>query len=235
MQMLKGQEIALWQIDLDASHLDTLAASLNPMESDKAGRFHSLALQTRYRRSQGALRQIMSSYLDVPPAAVAFQHGAFGKPTLAGHALQFNLSHSGNTMLLAIARHSVGVDVEQCAETPVDLDPLLELLCHADERTAMAALAPNQRRQLFYPLWTRKEAYLKALGTGLSVDFRLVSFAPVDTGIWQGRHDGMPSSVPYYCRDLPHSDAAFCATVCSQQPQAPVSLHYLLAECGPFG
>ncbi|WP_071323155.1 4'-phosphopantetheinyl transferase family protein [Janthinobacterium sp. 1_2014MBL_MicDiv] len=235
MQMLEGQDIALWQVDLDDSHLDAFAASLNPLENDKAQRFRSLALQTRYRRSQGALRQILSDYLDVPPAAVAFRHGAFGKPALAGQALQFNLSHSGNTMLLAIARHAVGVDLEQCAGAPFDIEPLLELLCHADERAAMAALAPDQRRQLFYPLWTRKEAYLKALGTGLSVDFRLVSFAPVDTGLWQVRHEGMPSSAPYYCRDLPRGDAAFCAAVCSQQPQAPLSPRCLLAAGSPCG
>lgn len=235
MPIPDAQEIALWQVDLDDSRLDALGASLNPQENDKAGRFRSPALQTRYRRSQGALRQIMADYLDLPPAAIAFRHGAFGKPALAGHALHFNLSHSGNAMLLAVARHAVGVDLEQSAGTPADLASLLELLCHADERVAMEALAPARRGQLFYQLWTRKEAYLKALGTGLSVDSRLVSFAPVDTGLWQVRHDGMRASTPYYCRDLPLGDAAFCAAVCSQQPQAPLSLRCLLADGSPIG
>lgn len=235
MQMLEGQEIALWQIDLDDIRLDALGASLNPLENNKACRFRSLALQTRYRRSQGTLRQILSGYLDMPPAAVAFQHGPLGKPALAGNALHFNLSHSGNAMLLAVARHSVGVDVEQCTGTPLDLDPLLDLLCHAEERAVMEALSPSLRQQLFYQLWTRKEAYLKALGTGLSVDCRLVSFAPVDTGLWQVRHVGMPSSAPYFCRDLPDSDAALCAAVCSQQPQATLNPCCGLTACVPLG
>ncbi|MDZ5634890.1 4'-phosphopantetheinyl transferase family protein [Janthinobacterium sp. GMG1] len=235
MQTPEAQEIALWQVDLDDSRLDAFAASLNRLENDKADRFRSLALQTRYRRSQGVLRQILSDYLDVPPAAVAFRHGAFGKPSLAGQALHFNLSHSGDAMLLAVARHAVGVDVEQCAGTPLDLDPLLDLLCHADERAAMAALAPDQRRQQFYQLWTRKEAYLKALGTGLSVDCRLLSFAPVDTGLWRMRHEGTPATIPYYCRDLPHGDVASYAAVCSQQPAAPLSLRCLSAAGSPRG
>jgi|GEM_PF-1007304 4'-phosphopantetheinyl transferase len=235
MPIPDAQEIALWQVKLDDSRLDALGASLNRLENDKADRFRSLALQTRYRRSQGALRQIMSSYLDVPPAAVAFQHGAFGKPALAGHALQFNLSHSGDAMLLAVARHAVGVDVERCAGAPLDLAPLLDLLCHADERAAMEAVAPEQRQLLFYQLWTRKEAYLKALGTGLSVDCRLLSFTPVDAGLWRVRHDGMRASTPYYCRDLQLGDAALCAAVCSRHPQAPLSLRCLLADGSPAG
>jgi 4'-phosphopantetheinyl transferase len=121
----------------------------------------------RFVAAHAALRLILGAYLDLAPDALAFALGEHGKPSLRqpldpdGARLEFNLAHSGDLALVAVARdHPVGVDVERWSE--VEHLELAERFFSRTERDALRALASvaEQLDAGFFAAWTRKEAYL---------------------------------------------------------------------------
>src|SRR5207237_1874899 len=117
------------------------------------------------------LRKTLAEYLSVRPHDLSFTYGPFGKPALPprldGTRLEFNLSHSGDMAVLAISRGpAVGVDVEQVIRVS-ELDSIASRFFSASEKAALNAVPAHARDSAFYSCWTRKEAFLKALGDGL--------------------------------------------------------------------
>lgn len=164
----------VWRVDLRVS-ADCAArfiAALSPDERDRADRFRFPEHRERFIAAHGALRDILSRYLDVPAGRLAFSITPHGKPVLAapGHTwLQFNLSHSGDLALIAVSRDCpVGIDVEQMIP-PDNFPRLVEQFFSANENAAFRALPESKRAAAFFAGWTRKEAYVKALGTGVSL------------------------------------------------------------------
>jgi len=159
------------------------------------------------------------------PIEIALKRAAHGKPFLAGsHCtnLRFNLSHSGDAVLCALARgREIGVDIE----ATVPSDDLLNIATQffaPDECAALAARNGGERTALFYQLWTRKEAYLKARGKGLSHPLNSFSVmpnlqAPPDPIIRD--LDSGPEST-WYCYELPAPQGYAAATVVSQAASA---------------
>jgi 4'-phosphopantetheinyl transferase len=134
---------------------------------------------SRQRRSH-----LLGAYLGVPPSIVGFVYGPQDKPALAppldASGLQFNVSHSGEVALYAVGLHQrIGVDIEQ-ARPLDDLAALAERNFSAAERRALFTLPPEQRPLAFFTCWARKEAFIKALGEGLShpLDTFTVTLAP---------------------------------------------------------
>ena len=124
----------------------------------------------RYTLSHVALRHILARSSGQPPEALHFARNAFGKPSLVGHGegIAFNLSHSGELALCAVADSGeIGVDVEQ--QRGLELEDLAERFFNPAEYQALIALPPGQREPAFFACWTRKEAYIKARGLGLSL------------------------------------------------------------------
>ncbi|HUP42344.1 MAG TPA: 4'-phosphopantetheinyl transferase superfamily protein [Thermoanaerobaculia bacterium] len=175
-------EVQLWLADLDrpAVPLAALAATLDPEERKRAARFRFEVHRRRFTAGRGLLRWLLGRLLSAAPEALVFGYEAKGKPHLVlpqdgepgqhlGQGLRFNLSHSANGALLAVARgRDLGVDLE--AVRPMDdADALVERFFHPAERRAFAALGPEHRLTAFFSGWTRKEAYLKARGDGLSL------------------------------------------------------------------
>ena len=164
----------IWVIDLalSASQLARCAAILDPAESDRAARFVRQSDRARYQASHAALRLILGDALKIAPGDLRLQAGAAGKPELAGpnrNAVDFNLSHSGSLALVGVTHGAaIGVDVE--AIRPI-ADALRIARAHfaPDEAAALAELPADQIETAFFGLWTRKEAVVKALGTGLSL------------------------------------------------------------------
>jgi 4'-phosphopantetheinyl transferase len=121
----------------------------------------------RWVAARWALRRALSQYLGVEPAAVELEIGENGKPRLAGGSgLEFNLSHSGGLALVAVAERQVGVDVELIAPRQ-DLPALAERALPATDAAAVRAAPAADRAAVFYAAWTRHEARLKCLGSGL--------------------------------------------------------------------
>jgi 4'-phosphopantetheinyl transferase len=158
-----------------------LAAYLSPDEQTRAARFRFERDRRSFTIARGVLRSLLGRYMHVLPEQVRFAYGAQGKPDLDpqvhGVGLWFNLSHSGAVCLVAIAQNTlVGVDVEQLNPRVKQAD-LVDRFFSTTEQRHYHALPEEQKTAAFYALWTCKEAYLKATGSGLSGSLQRVSVA----------------------------------------------------------
>jgi len=160
--------VHVWKIALDQP-AEEFRALLSADESERASRFRVERGADRYTVGRGALRMILAGYTGAPPEALVFQYNGFGKPELAGSDVCFNLSHSHEIALVAAARgRAVGVDVERIRE-PVMIERIAERFFAPAEARAIAALPPDRQARAFFNCWTRKEAWIKARGEGLSI------------------------------------------------------------------
>ncbi|WP_188261726.1 4'-phosphopantetheinyl transferase family protein [Azospirillum tabaci] len=170
--MRKTGEIQLWYADLRglAHRLDAFRALLSPDEAARAARFATEALRTRCALRRGLLRHLLGRVLGRDPATLAFAYGPMGKPALPGGPA-FNLADCKDHVLIAIApveTVELGVDVERLRSVP-DAAGIAERFFAPEERDAFAALPDALRDEAFLNGWTRKEAFIKATGQGLSM------------------------------------------------------------------
>lgn len=149
------------------------AALLSEAERARAVRFRLQADHDRFVAGRGAMRWFVGQALGSDPASLMFGEGPHGKPyVVAERRVHFNVSHSGEWVLLALAaQHEVGVDVER-VRADLDVMEIAPTVFTPDETASLLALADDARRESFYRLWARKEAVLKAWGTGFSLDPR---------------------------------------------------------------
>jgi 4'-phosphopantetheinyl transferase len=182
----RADHVDVWATALDRgpAAIERLRAALDEAERARAARFHFERDARRFVVARAVLRDVLSAYLGVPPTDVRFVYGARDKPALApplaASGLRFNVSHAGEIALYAVGlRRQIGVDVEQVRALD-DLAALAERNFSRAERAALFALPPEQRPVAFFACWTRKEAYVKALGDGLAhpLDAFTVAFAP---------------------------------------------------------
>jgi len=194
---LLEDEVHVWRTGLDMAAVDLakLQRILSPDEQERAERFRFEADQRRAVIARGYLRLLLGEILDLPANRLQFEYDEFGKPRLnptQGVPLQFNVSHSGDLILIAITvGRAVGVDVERI-RTDVDVDGLAARFFSASERKTLASLAGPGRYEAFFTCWTRKEAYLKAreVGLALPLDQFDVSFLPdEEPRLLATRHD----------------------------------------------
>jgi 4'-phosphopantetheinyl transferase len=158
--------------------------SLSADERERAGRFHFSKDRQHYVAARGVLRDILGRYMGLAPQLIRFSYDSYNKPSLSaetgGGTLQFNVSHSHGLALYALTNgREVGVDIEFVREDFTGLD-IAENFFSPREVSALRALPPGERAVAFFDCWTRKEAYIKARGEGLSYPLRLftVSLAP---------------------------------------------------------
>jgi 4'-phosphopantetheinyl transferase len=168
-------EVHVWcaSLDLPSAWRNSLRKLLSPDEIERAERFHFERDRGRFVARRGVLRDLLGRYLGVDAATIAFVYNDFGKPGLGSlfedHGLRFNLSHSNGLALFAFTLGmDVGVDVEY-EQPEIEHEQLAGRYFSSYERDAIHALSPESRRQAFYVCWTRKEAYIKAHGEGLSL------------------------------------------------------------------
>jgi 4'-phosphopantetheinyl transferase len=161
--------------------IERLRRLLAPDERLAAERFHGAELQARYVVAHAALREILARYLSLPAPLLALARNTYGKPYLTEQPwLRFNLSHAGDLALVGVcARREIGIDLEQ-VRADLDVDALARHAFAPAEVAALTRLPPEQRTAAFYAAWTRKEAYVKARGLGLSLplDSFAVSLSP---------------------------------------------------------
>jgi len=149
-----------------------LRSVLAPEERARADRYLFPEDRRKFIVARGVLRSLLGEYLRVPPHAVNFHYRVHGKPCVAppcANPVLFNLSHSGELALLAFARdREIGVDVERLRPRE-NLLPLAERFFAATECAMLQGLTGESQLQGFFHCWTRKEAYIKAKGCGLSL------------------------------------------------------------------
>ena len=166
--------VHVWAVKLDDASVDLDRGRdlLSPDERERAARFRFERHRRRYLVAHIALHEILSRYLPIEPARLSFDLGTNGKPklhqALAASGIEFNLSHSNEMALLAVAHgREVGVDIEHAREK-FEFQEVAERFFTAKEVAAMRGLPSTLQRQAFFKCWTSKEAFLKARGTGLS-------------------------------------------------------------------
>lgn len=156
-----------WSLRTEARQFDAYWRLLSPEERARAERFVFERDRHRFVAARARMREVLGEIVGEPARTVHFEYGAQGKPSLAGVAsLHFNLSHSADRALLAIcAELPVGVDLEALGSADL---ALAQRFFSDDECAQLMALPKHQRSRGFFECWTRKEAFIKALGTGLS-------------------------------------------------------------------
>jgi len=185
---LPEDEVHLWNVDLAAvaEGEPRWEQILSADERARAKRFHFSRDRQYFTATRALLRTILGSYLDSDPKALLFHYSEKEKPSLSPlrcpNPVEFNVSHSGEMALLAFARErTLGVDVEQLREN-FDHAAIARRFFSEQEQRQLAALEPSERYHGFFRCWTRKEAYIKAQGAGLSLPFHQfdVSLKPKD-------------------------------------------------------
>ncbi|MCR9246728.1 MAG: 4'-phosphopantetheinyl transferase superfamily protein [bacterium] len=168
---LPANELHVWAVPL-AGDPEPFLAPLSAAERERASKFHFADHRRRYEITHGALRHVLAAYTGTAPAELQFRVGPRGKPYLDGSAAGagpfFSLSHSGKLTLIGIATSELGVDCEKLRH----LESFREIARkHFSEQefTRLEALTETARLLAFYRCWTRKEAYIKALGEGLTM------------------------------------------------------------------
>ncbi len=170
---LADEEVHVWcaSLNLEASRVNGLEQSLSVDERARAERFYFQKDNEHFIVARGLLRTILGRYLNMEPSQVRFSYGFYGKPFLAGEggdAFRFNLSHSYGFALYAISRGGeLGIDFEYVR--PESVDERLAERFSPREIAALRQLPANARQEAFFACWTRKEAYLKARGEGLTL------------------------------------------------------------------
>jgi 4'-phosphopantetheinyl transferase len=173
----------VWRVRVDS--FNPREDILSPDEREHAAKFHFDKDRNRYIVSHASLRETLARYLRAEPKELKFSVNEYGKPFLPEHDLGFNLSHSGEYALIAVTRgRNIGVDVEQI-RADVEIEKLASRYFSPREVSELMALPPERRIIAFYNCWTRKEAYIKAQGMGLSLplDSFDVSLAPGEPAI----------------------------------------------------
>jgi len=178
---LTDGEVHVWWIDLDlpAGEVGRLAAVLSDDERQRAARFRFPDLERRFVAARSTLRALIGRYASRDAADLAFRYGEHGKPSLdrddASH-IEFNVAHTGDVALIAVSRdRCVGIDVETVRPRE-SLDAIATRYFAPDECEWI--FAATQREDAFYTLWTRKEAVLKAIGCGISVELARIQVVP---------------------------------------------------------
>lgn len=164
-------QVSLWLCPLEAMPGPDAMAWLSDAEVDRARRFAAERDRRRYLAARCALRGHLSRHTRLPGERLRIVEGEFGKPRLADvPGCWFNLSHSADAALLGIGTSGeVGVDLEVRREVDA-VEALARRITSAAEFEAFLALDAPARNEAFLRLWTRKEACLKAVGTGLSIE-----------------------------------------------------------------
>ena len=172
---LSGDQVHVWCASVSGS-MDDAAALRELLSEDErihAQRYHFTSDRHRYCVSRGLLRALLAHYTQMQPTALTFSHGPRGKPTLscqpATGPVYFNISHCSDIVLYAVTRKTsaVGIDVEHVRVLP-DLCQIATRFFSQAERKELAGLNQDRQPEGFFNCWTRKEAYIKATGDGLS-------------------------------------------------------------------
>jgi 4'-phosphopantetheinyl transferase len=188
---LGAEDVHLWRalLNIPSDEIADLQEQLSPEERDRAARYKFPKDKRRFIVGRGILRRILSRYLAIIPQDIQIHYGAHGRPlieeTQNSVDLRFSVSHAEDLVLYALTRgRSIGVDLEYIRED-FDVLKIADNFFSEGETTTLQTLPSKMRGEGFYRAWTRKEAYLKACGSGLAINPRQVevSLVPDDPAV----------------------------------------------------
>jgi 4'-phosphopantetheinyl transferase len=188
---LSADEAHVWRAALDqpANVVSKLAPLLSPDEYQRAIRYYRPPDRDRYVVGRGILRKILSAYLALSPGELRFTYNEYGKPAVSDdqndRGLNFNLSHSAELILYAVTRErDVGIDIEHIREDFATFE-IAERFFSKDEVAALKSLPTHQRTIGFFNCWSRKEAFIKAKGMGVSYPLLKVDNDLQEVALWK--------------------------------------------------
>ncbi|MCK5830957.1 MAG: 4'-phosphopantetheinyl transferase superfamily protein [Methylococcales bacterium] len=193
-EVVKSNFVDLWYGEFllkDTEDKDYWAL-LNQCEKKKAATFSRKDLQQKYIKTRGIVRIILASYLNSDPKKIIIKTGEYGKPFVLDEEIYFNLSHTGNKLVIVVSNcTNVGVDIEKCRFRK-SLPALVEKCFSDTEISYWNALPEKQKTHMFFRFWVRKEAFVKAIGRGIAVGLNqcvinpdnqnYFSYIPIDYG-----------------------------------------------------
>jgi 4'-phosphopantetheinyl transferase len=204
-------EVHVWSALLNpaSAEIARFSETLSQDEKERANRFRFEKNRNEFIISRGSLRVLLGSYLGIPAHELSFAYSRYGKPYLADSdhisRMEFNLSHSEGMVVLAFTRgRKVGVDIES-VERNFDFEEIAERFFSLAEQQMLRNIPAEQRGTAFFRCWTRKEAYIKALGNGLShplFEFD-VSIAPKQISALLATRPDPSEADKWLIRDLP--------------------------------
>lgn len=167
---MNTDEFHVWHIDIPVlkKQLYSLQELLSKDEIDRSNKFHFEKDRHKFTIVRGMLRKILASYLFINPQSIEFQYNEYGKPFLESMPLHFNVSHSADFALCIVGSHfPVGIDIEHVH--PIDdIEDIAAQFFSSNEFLKLKSLPEREKVPAFYRCWTRKEAFIKAIGNGLS-------------------------------------------------------------------
>ena len=173
--VLQKEEAHVWHVDLGfaSRYLARWKSPLSTDEQQRAARFKFDVDRSRFSCARGVLRHLLAAYAGRAPQEIQFTYSENGKPELRDCAgIRFNVSHSDNVAVFAVAANRrIGIDIEKLRDD-VDFDAIPRRFFSEVEQREIAALSGEEKIAGFFNCWTRKEAYVKAVGTGLSLPLR---------------------------------------------------------------
>lgn len=163
-------EVHVWRVSLEeaASQFEGLRLSLTVDELTRAERFHFSEDRKKFILARGMLRKILGKYLEAAPEEIVLGYGHYGRPELANCALHFNVSHSHGFALFALApEREIGVDIEYI-NSEIPIGDIADRVFSDREIFILGMLPEEMRKKVFFTFWTRREALIKARGTGFA-------------------------------------------------------------------
>jgi len=223
--------VDVWRIGLarPAAEVTALHRLLDPAERSRANMFRAERDRRRFVVARATLRMVLAEYAGLEPHRVKFTVRPGGKPVLARNsvtgALHFNLAHSGELALCAVADRAVGVDLEQL-EHHDDMQRVAQHFFSEVEARTLGALSGIDRTHYFFRTWVRKEAYLKACGEGLARDTSRFTVGESEAGVTLHASDGSRRvDSAYNVYDLPDIGSHFAALALGMGGRVPAIEH----------
>jgi len=168
---LKTQEVDVWKVSkqIHEDRLEQYWSVLNTEERERALKFRFEKDRNCAIIARGVLRNLLSNYTGLKPENIHFEFGSNGKPAICQHTpIQFNVSHSTDAIVFGFTKsYILGIDVE-CTEDDLDVENVAKSFFSETEVHSLLKLDQAYHKQAFYNCWTRKEAFIKAEGSGLS-------------------------------------------------------------------
>ncbi|MFY9223686.1 MAG: 4'-phosphopantetheinyl transferase superfamily protein [Blastocatellia bacterium] len=169
--LINKNSVHVWSISLAQTQekILELRKILSSDESARADRFYFDRDRNRFIVGRAMLRKILGRYLEMAPEKLIFSYGSHGKPKIENSPFNFNLSNSGDLALCGVTyQKEIGIDVEYLLRELKDAEAIAKRFFSAKESAEFLSLPPEERQLAFFRCWTRKEAYIKAIGDGLS-------------------------------------------------------------------